>query len=83
MMKTAREIGNTLIALRGKQSRTAVAAAIGISYSTLVMYENGHRIPRDKIKVALAEYYNTTVSSLFFENAVHETCDYRGASHGA
>lgn len=52
--------------LRGDKSQTAVAAAVGISTSALAMYENGHRVPRDEIKIALAKYYGTTVGELFF-----------------
>ena len=51
--------------LRGDKSQTAVAA-VGISTSALAMYENGHRVPRDEIKIALAKYYGTTVGELFF-----------------
>lgn len=51
--------------LRGDKSQTAVAAAVGISTSALAMYENGHRVPRDEIKIALAKYYGTTVGELF------------------
>ena len=52
--------------LRGDKSQTAVAAAVGISTSAIAMYENGHRVPRDEIKIALAKYYGTTVGELFF-----------------
>lgn len=44
-------IGKRLVKLRGIQSREEVAEAIGVSVSTLQMYENGQRVPRDKIKV--------------------------------
>ena len=56
-----------LIALRGEQSRQTVAAAIGISVSAITMYENGKRIPRDEIKMRLAEYYGVSVQELFFD----------------
>lgn len=55
-----------LVAARGEQRREDVAKAVGISVSAIAMYENGERIPRDEIKVRLADYYNTTVQDLFF-----------------
>lgn len=72
-MKTAKEIGQDLVRLRGAKTRTEVAEAIGISSSAMQMYENGERMPRDEIKVALANYYDTTVGALFFNEEVHES----------
>ncbi len=66
-MKTAQQIGADLISLRGEKSRIEVAQAVGISCSALQMYENGERRPRDEIKESLADYYNTTVGALFFD----------------
>ena len=60
------KIGKKLQYLRGKKELRTVAEAIGISISALSMYESGERIPRDDIKIALAEYYGTTVGALFF-----------------
>ena len=59
-------IGEKLRVLRGHRSGNEVSKAIGISRSALSQYENGDRIPLDKIKIKLAEYYNTTVQELFF-----------------
>ena len=59
-------IGKRLVHLRGEKSRIAVAEAIGVSVSALQMYENGDRIPRDEIKVRIAEYYGQTVGSIFY-----------------
>lgn len=60
-------IAERLIAARGARRREDVANAVGISISALAMYENGDRIPRDGIKIKLADYYNTTVQALFFD----------------
>lgn len=65
-------IARTLIKLRGKRSREEVAKAVGISVSALSMYENGDRIPRDDIKIKLANYYGRTVNFIFFAHGVHE-----------
>ena len=65
-MKTAKEIGQSLMALRGNTPRDVVAGAVGVSVSALQMYENGERVPRDETKCALATFFHTTVGSLFF-----------------
>ena len=68
------EIGEKLVNLRGNKRREEVAAEVGISFSALVMYEQGKRIPRDEVKMALANYYGVSVQSLFFDTDVHKTC---------
>lgn len=60
------KIGKILVELRGERSQKEVSDAVGISDSALSMYENGDRIPRDTIKVRIAEYYNKTVGEIFF-----------------
>ena len=59
-------IGERLRILRGDKRREVVAADNDISVSALSNYENGERIPRDQIKVSLANYYHTTVESIFY-----------------
>ena len=54
-----------LIALRGKRSQDEVAKALGISVSALSMYEQGNRIPRDEVKIRMADYYKISIESLF------------------
>ena len=54
-----------LIALRGDRSQEEVAKALGISVSALSMYEQGNRIPRDEIKIRMADYYGISIESLF------------------
>lgn len=54
-----------LIKARGNRTREEVANAIGVSISAMAMYETGARVPRDEIKIRLANYYNTTVQYLF------------------
>ncbi len=61
-------IGKKLVELRGKVSQEYVAKSCGISVSALSMYEQGNRIPRDEIKVRLAEFYKTSVQDIFFAN---------------
>lgn len=59
-------VGGRLRELRGKIPMQTVADANGISVSALGMYETGKRIPRDEIKVRLAQYFGTTIEALFF-----------------
>ena len=59
-------VAERLIQARGSKKREEVANAVGVSLSAIAMYENGDRIPRDEIKVKLADYYKTTVQELFF-----------------
>ncbi len=61
-------IGNQLKALRSERGISAeeLAKNIGISASAIGMYENGYRIPRDQIKIRIAEFYDVTVESIFF-----------------
>lgn len=63
----AKEIGERLIKLRGSLTRERVAKAIGISVSAVSMYENGERIPRDAIKIRLANFYGKSVQEIFFD----------------
>lgn len=59
-------IGERLKKLRGDKTIKEVAVDLRISYSTLAMYENGYRVPKDEIKRKLANYYQTSVEDLFF-----------------
>ncbi|MDK2600105.1 helix-turn-helix transcriptional regulator [Bacillus stercoris] len=58
-------IGQRLLSLRAEKSRSEVAEAVKISVSALQMYETGQRIPRDEIKIKLADYYQKTVQQIF------------------
>lgn len=60
-------IAQKLVELRGNKTIKEVADANGISVSALSMYEAAKRIPRDEIKVRLANYYGVDVATLFFE----------------
>lgn len=56
-----------LVQLRGNKTKSEVANALGISRSSYEKYERGERIPRDEIKIRIAEYYGSTVQHIFFE----------------
>ncbi|MCI8958175.1 MAG: helix-turn-helix transcriptional regulator [Lachnospiraceae bacterium] len=64
--------GKRLVNLRGRRSQAVVAKSVGIATSTLGMYETEQRVPRDSVKVALANFYGTTVQEIFFDEECHE-----------
>lgn len=62
------KIGERIKGLRTERGETAeeLAKSIGISSSAIGMYENGQRIPRDEIKIRIAEHFTVPVESIFF-----------------
>ena len=71
-MPNAKEVGIRLSQLRGDISREKLANDIGVSVSAISMYENGERIPRDAIKIKIAEYFGRSVQEIFFDPKCHE-----------
>ncbi|WP_346681361.1 helix-turn-helix transcriptional regulator [Megasphaera stantonii] len=67
-MLSRNKIASRLINLRKsvKKTQEEVARTIGISTSALAMYEAGERLPRDEVKIRLANYYNVSVEFIFF-----------------
>ena len=65
------KIGNRLRGIRTERGETAedVAKSIGVSASAIAMYEIGQRIPRDEIKIRIAEHFGMSVESIFFSIA--------------
>lgn len=59
-------VGDRLVMLRGDKTQREVADSVGIAKSALCMYETGKRIPKDDIKVKLADYYGVPVQNIFF-----------------
>ncbi|MCR5781350.1 MAG: helix-turn-helix domain-containing protein [Clostridia bacterium] len=61
-------IGEKLRQLRISRNESLDTAAnnIGITKSSLAMYERDERTPRDQVKVALANYYGQSIEHLFF-----------------
>lgn len=66
--------GRILVQLRGVKTQETVARDVGISVSALAMYETEKRVPRDEIKIKLADYYNRSVQEIFFDKNVTK-CD--------
>ena len=59
-------IGTKLKALRGKKTQEEVAKDLGITKSALSMYERDERVPRDEVKVRIANYYNESIVTIFY-----------------
>jgi DNA-binding XRE family transcriptional regulator len=63
--------GKILRTLRGDKSQEAIANEIGITKSSWAMYEREERIPRDEVKIKIANYFRKTVQEIFFGNVEH------------
>mgnify|MGYP001477649436 CR=1 FL=1 len=61
-------IGRRMAELRGGRTQEEVARAINVSISALSSYELGERIPRDPIKVRIANYFGVSIQSIFFDS---------------
>lgn len=59
-------VGKRLRALRGSRSQKEVADALGVTVMAVSLYEAGERMPRDEIKVKLANYFKKSVTSIFY-----------------
>ena len=63
----AAEIGRRLRELRGLRNQQEIADHIGVTVSTIGMYERGERVPSDQAKIVLADYFGKTVQEIFFD----------------
>ena len=59
-------IGRKLRKLRGNRTQQEVADAVGVTVMAISQYESGERVPRDDIKLALAQYFDSNVDDIFF-----------------
>ena len=57
-----------LRSLRGDKTIEEIATALGVSKSSVCMYELGERTPKDEVKVKYAKYFGVSVESIFFTN---------------
>ena len=62
------QIGKRIRELGTQRNMTAedLGKALGISSSAVNMYECGQRVPRDEIKISIAEYFGVSVESIFY-----------------
>lgn len=63
--------GEKLRELRGAKSQESVARAVGITKSAWAMYERNERVPRDEVKIRIADHFHRTVQEIFFEPREH------------
>ena len=61
-------IGAKLRALRGSRTQQEIADDLNITKSAWAMYEKDQRIPRDEVKVRIANYFGETVQAIFYTN---------------
>jgi DNA-binding XRE family transcriptional regulator len=66
-----KEIASKLVELRGSRTQQEVADAIGVSVSAIGMYETGERVPKDDIKIRLANFYVVKITDIFFSEQCH------------
>ena len=61
-------IGKRIKELRTQKGMTAeeLGAAVGTSSSVINMYECGQRVPRDDIKIKIAEFFGLSVEYIFY-----------------
>ena len=52
-------------------TQAEIARALGVPATTYNAWETGQNIPRDDMKVAIAEYYGRTVGFIFFNKITH------------
>lgn len=63
--------GEKLKELRGNRSQDEIAREIGITKSSWAMYERNERVPRDEVKIRIADYFHKSVQEIFFGSNEH------------
>lgn len=62
--------GEKLRELRGEKTQETIAQEVGVTKSAWAMYERNERVPRDEVKLRIANHFNKSVQEIFF--APHE-----------
>ena len=65
-------MGQQLRSLRGSLTVQEMADILHITKSSLVKYERGERVPRDEVKIRIAQYFGVSLESLFFNLCASE-----------
>lgn len=73
-MKQMETTGMILRKLRGSKTQEEVANDLGITKSSWAMYERDERIPRDEVKVRIANYFGRSIQELFYTQFEHKEC---------
>lgn len=64
----AADIGKRIQNMRKQRKLTAedLGKALNISSSAVNMYESGQRIPRDEVKIKIADFFGIPVETIFY-----------------
>lgn len=54
-------------------TKAELAEKLGISPSAVSAYELGTRIPRDEVKIRIADFYGVSVMDIFYAQKGHES----------
>lgn len=65
-MDRRQKVAENLKKARGSRTRAEIAKEAKVSVSTIQMYEDGKRIPRDAVKIRLARVLGVSITELFF-----------------
>lgn len=63
--------GKILRELRGDKTQEEIAQAVGVTKSSWAMYEREERIPRDEVKIQIANHFGKSVQDIFFKQSEH------------
>lgn len=63
--------GEKLRELRGKRTQEEMAKELNITKSSLAMYERNERVPRDEVKIRIANFFGKSVQEIFFNSSEH------------
>lgn len=68
-------MNKVLVNLRESRHMTKaeLAEKLGISPSAISAYELGTRVPRDEVKIRIADFYGVSVVDIFYAQKGHET----------
>lgn len=69
--------GMILRKLRGDRTQEEIAAILGITKSSWAMYERDERVPRDEVKIRIANFFGKTVQELFYTPIEHYKCAHK------
>lgn len=58
--------GEKLRELRGDKTQEEIAREVGVTKSSWAMYERNERVPRDEVKIRIANYFHKSVQEIFF-----------------
>jgi len=73
-MPIVKTTGTILRDLRGDKTQEEIALALGITKSSWAMYERDERVPRDEIKVRIANHFGKSIQELFYPQVEHIKC---------